>query len=213
VYWNFETKGILFPSKEEPKKDAEEEGNGPRVKPGVYRAIFQYNQSKDSTQVRIEMQPGLLLSEEQYALYLTHRKEAEELVSTAEKAYARIRNAEKSIALIKDALTFADDSTRKKVNERVDSIQKKIDPIEEAYFGKQNQKGIQDDSHTLINQLYNAVYSIGEYENGSNSAVILANCRKNVEKTIAQIDSCMLNEYETLRKLVSETRFEYFKQP
>jgi photosystem II stability/assembly factor-like uncharacterized protein len=214
VYWNFETKGIRFPSKEEPKKDAEEEeGNGPRVKPGVYRAIFQYNQSKDSTQVRIEMQPGLLLSEEQYALYLTHRKEAEELVSTAEKAYARIRNAEKSIALIKDALTFADDSTRKKVNERVDSLQKKIDPIEEAYFGKQNQKGIQDDSHTLINQLYNAVYSIGEYENGSNSALILANCRKNVEKTIAQIDSCMLNEYETLRKLVSETRFEYFKQP
>jgi hypothetical protein len=113
---------------------------------------------------------------------------------------------------VKDALTYADDSTKKKVNERIDSLQKKIDVIKETFFGKENTKGIQDDSHTLINQLYTMMYSLSEYENGTNSANIIANCKQNTDKAIALVNSCMTNEFDAFKKLVAVTQFNYFKK-
>jgi len=212
VYWNFETKGVRFPSKEEPKKDAEQEGNGPMVAPGSYKIIYSFNSIKDSTSVAIGLQPGLFWSDNEHDGFVSRWKEAASLAEKAEKEYARIRAAEKSIGLIKDALTYADDSTKKKVNGAIDSLQKKIAPINEFYFGKEDLKGIQDDSYTLINQLYTVMYSISEYENGSNSTNAISNCRKQVDKGVELIDSCMKNEYTTMKQLVEQTRFDYFKK-
>ena len=212
VYWNFETKGVRFPSKEEPKKDAEEEGNGPMVKPGSYNVIFNWNDMKDSSSVTVGLQPGLNWTDTNHDGFVSRWKEAASLAEKAEKAYARIRAAEKSIGLIKDALTYADDSTKKKVNGAIDSLQKKIDTINEFYFGKQDLKGIQDDAYTLINQLYTAMYSISEYENGSNSTNAINNCRKQVDKGVELVESCMKNEYSAMKQLVEQTRFDYFKK-
>ena len=212
VYWNLETKGVRFPSKEEPKKDAEQEGNGPMVKPGNYKVVYSWNAMKDSSTVTIGVQPGLSWSDSNYSGFVSRWKEAAALAEKAEKEYARLRSAEKSIGLIKDALTYADDSTKKKINGAIDSLQKKIDSIEEFYFGKEDLKGIQDDSHTLINQLYTAMYSISEFENGSNSSNAIKNCEKQVAIGIEKIDTCMKNEYAELRKLVEQTRFDYFKK-
>jgi hypothetical protein len=212
VNWNFETKGIRFPSKEEPKKDSEEEGNGPSVMPGTYKIIYSWNDIKDSSTVNIGIQPGLEVSAKNHDQYVRLWKDAAALAQSAEKAYADIRAAEKSIALVKDALTYADDSTKKKVNERIDSLQKKIDVIKETFFGKENTKGIQDDSHTLINQLYTMMYSLSEYENGTNSANIIANCKQNTDKAIALVNSCMTNEFDAFKKLVAVTQFNYFKK-
>jgi len=212
VYWNLETKGVRFPSKEEPKKDAEQEGNGPMVKPGNYKVVYSWNALKDSSTVTIGVQPGLSWSDSNYSGFVSRWKEAAALAEKAEKEYARLRSAEKSIGLIKDALTYADDSTKKKINGAIDSLQKKIDSIEEFYFGKEDLKGIQDDSHTLINQLYTAMYSISEFENGRNSSNAIKNCEKQVAIGIEKIDTCMKNEYAELRKLVEQTRFDYFKK-
>jgi len=73
-------------------------------------------------------------------------------------------------------------------------------------------KGIQDDSYTLINQLYTVMYSISEYENGSNSTNAISNCRKQVDKGVELIDSCIKNEYTVLKQRVEQTRFDYFKK-
>jgi hypothetical protein len=213
VNWYFETKGIRFPSKEDVKKDAEEEQGGPSAGPGTYKVMYTFNEIKDSAEVTVGLQPGLEWQEENYQTYVALRKEIQALADTSEKAYARIREAEKSIGLIKNALTYADDSTKKKINERIDSLQKKIDPINEYFFGKEDLKGIQDDSHTLVNQLYAAQYSIDSFENGANAAAAVNNCRMPVEKGIAMIDSCMKNEYTALQTIVEETRFNYFKKP
>jgi hypothetical protein len=212
VNWNFETKGIRFPSQEEPKKDSEEEGNGPSVMPGTYKIIYSWNDIKDSSTVNIGIQPGLEVSAKNHDQYVRLWEDAAALAQSAEKAYADIRAAEKSIALVKDALTYADDSTKKKVNERIDSLQKKIDVIKETFFGKENTKGIQDDSYTLINQLYTMMYSLSEYENGTNSANIIANCKQNTDKANALVNACMTNEFDAFKKLVAETQFNYFKK-
>ncbi len=213
VNWYFETKSVRFPSKEDAKKDAEEEQLGPSIGPGTYKVVYTFNETKDSSLVIVGLQPGLDWKEENYLNYVALRNEIQGLADTSEKAYARIRAAEKSIGLIKDALTYADDSTKKKINERIDSLQKKIDPIKEYYFGKEDLKGIQDDSHTLINQLYSAMYSIDSFENGANAIAAVNNCKRPVEKGIEMIESCMKNEYVQLQTLVEQTRFNYFKKP
>jgi hypothetical protein len=168
---------------------------------------------KDSTSVTVGLQPGLDWKEENYLNYVALRNEIQGLADTSEKAYARIRAAEKSIGLIKDALTYADDSTKKKINERIDSLQKKIDPIKEYYFGKEDQKGIQDDSHTLVNQLYTAFYSIDGFENGANARAAVNNCKQPIDRAVEMIENCMKEEFVKLQTLVEQTRFNYFKNP
>jgi hypothetical protein len=213
VNWYFETRGIRFPSKEDPKKEEEEEEGGPTAKPGTYKVYYTWNEFKDSSTVTVGIQPGLNWNESSYTVYVTLRKDMEELATKAEQAYARIRSAEKSIGLIKDAMTFADDSTKKKINERIDSLQKKIDPIKEYYFGKEEQKGIQDDSHTLVNQLYTAFYSIDGFENGTNARAAINNCKQPVDRAVEMIENCMKEEFVKLQSLVDQTRFNYYKNP
>ncbi|MFM7233393.1 MAG: hypothetical protein ACKOZM_02305, partial [Flavobacteriales bacterium] len=108
--------------------------------------------------------------------------------------------------------TYADDSTKKKINERIDSVQNKINPIKELYFGKEDQKGIQNNSHTLVNQLYDMFSCIDGFENGKNAEAAIFNCSKQVNTAIAMIEACMNNEYALLREVVAKTRFDYFKK-
>ena len=212
VYWNLETKGVRFPSKEDPKKDQEEEGNGPQVKPGTYKIIYQFNEFKDSSAVDVTLQPGLNWSENNHNEYERLWKEMAEVVSQSEKAYAQLRAAEKSIALVREALTFADDSVKKLMNTRMDTMDKKILLIKEGYFGQENLKGINDDSHTLQSQLYAGLYGISEYENGENSVDLIANCRMNVDKTISEINKFINEDYAAFKAQVSATSFNYFKK-
>lgn len=212
VDWYFDTKGVRFPSTEEPKKDGDEKGGGPMVAPGKYKIVYNWNETRDSSIITIGLQPGLEWKSSNYDTFKTLRTQADSLTEKSEKAYSRIRGAEKSIALIKDALTYADDSTKKKINERIDSVQTKIKQIKEFYFGKDDLKGIQDDSHTLLNQLYSMVYFINEYENGTNAASAIRSCEVSVNKATSMIDSCLKNEYAALKELVEQTRFEYFKK-
>jgi hypothetical protein len=56
------------------------------------------------------------------------------------------------------------------------------------------------------------MYSLSEYENGTNSANIVANCKQNTDKAIALVNACMTNEFDAFKKLVVETQFNYFKK-
>jgi hypothetical protein len=56
------------------------------------------------------------------------------------------------------------------------------------------------------------MYSLSEYENGTNSANIIANCKQNTDKAIALVNACMTNEFDAFKKLVAETQFNYFKK-
>jgi hypothetical protein len=98
------------------------------------------------------------------------------------------------------------------MNTRMDSMDKKMIIIKEGYFGQENLKGINDDSHTLQSQLYSALYGISEYENGENSADLIANCRMNVDKTISEINKFINEDYAAFKAQVSATSFNYFKK-
>jgi photosystem II stability/assembly factor-like uncharacterized protein len=213
VGWWFDTRGVRFPSKEDPKKDDDEEGNGPQVAPGTYKVIYQFNAWKDSTQLRVEMQPDVAWTNEDYLRYNELLKRAQQLSTSMEEAMQQLRDAHKSIGLVRSALTFAEDSLKKDMEAAMDSLDKKMKAFEEDLFGKEDQKGINDDSHTLQSKMYTAFGHINEYANGTNAANALNNAERDVNAWVKEVSDFTSGPYAEFRKRVEQQSFNYFKKP
>jgi photosystem II stability/assembly factor-like uncharacterized protein len=213
VGWWFDTRGVRFPSKEDPKKDDDQEGNGPQVAPGTYKVIYQFNTWKDSTQLRVEMQPDVAWTNEDYVRYNELLKRAQQLTKATEEAMQQLRDAHKSIGLVRSALTFAEDSLKKDMEAAMDSLDKKLNAFEERLFGKEDQKGINDDSHTLQSKLYTAYGHINEYANGTNASYALNNAERDVNAWVKEVSNFTSGPYAEFRKRVEQQSFNYFKKP
>ncbi|HND89493.1 MAG TPA: hypothetical protein PK971_14260, partial [Saprospiraceae bacterium] len=59
IYWNMDTKGVRFPSKNEPNPDQLEPGGGPQVLPGEYWVKAEYMGYRDSMKVKVIDDPRL----------------------------------------------------------------------------------------------------------------------------------------------------------
>ncbi|MFN5620601.1 MAG: VPS10 domain-containing protein [Flavobacteriales bacterium] len=213
VGWWFDTRGIRFPSKEDPKKEDDEEGNGPQAAPGKYKIVYQFNEWKDSTELTVEMQPNVAWTQTDYERYSELVKRAKQLAESTEEAMQLLRDARKSIGLVRGALTFAQDTLKKELESSMDSLDKKINGFEESLFGKEEQKGINDNAHTLQSKIYTAFGHINEYSNGRNADDAVRNAERDVNTWVNEVKAFANGSYADFKKRVKGQSFDYFKKP
>jgi chromosome segregation ATPase len=159
------------------------------------------------------MQPDVAWTNEDYVRYNELLKRAQQLSTSMEEAMQQLRDAHKSIGLVRSALTYAEDSLKKDMEAAMDSLDKKIKVFEERLFGKEDQKGINDDSHTLQSKLYTAFGHINEYANGTNAANALNNAERDVNGWVKEVSDFISGPYTEFRKRVEQQSFNYFKKP
>jgi hypothetical protein len=150
VHWNMDTKGIKWPSLNDPNENKSEPGGGLSVMPGKYEVVVSWAGFRDSSVFDIididrgqSFDAAARRKSEEY--YVTIRKWSEQYNIQMQWIY----ETERSIGLAKGNLLYIADSLKKPFLALTDSLVKEVSKVKSFYFLPDDAIGIQDDSDKI----------------------------------------------------------------
>jgi photosystem II stability/assembly factor-like uncharacterized protein len=212
VHWNMDTKGIKWPSLNDPNENKSEPGGGLSVMPGKYEVVVSWAGFSDSSVFDIiDIHRGQSFdtaarrkSEEYYA---TIRKWSEQYNIQMQWIY----ETERSIGLAKGNMLHVADSLKKPFLTLTDSLVKEIQRVKAFYFLPDDAIGIQDDSDKIGSYLWMALSyanskSVAPGENAERMIAHLAQHIQNGKQLSKEIESGVLqswlNAYDKLNPTI-----------
>lgn len=213
VYWNLDTRGVRFPSNNEPGPDQLEPGGGPRVLPGRYKVVIAWKEYRDSTVVTV-------LDDTRLDLPLAHRQAAadatRDLYKTVEKAtaaYNRLKEAEKTIRLVEDQLANVPDSTKKEVVQLAKTLRDSIGALKEAFFTQKEGKGIQRNPDNLNSRFWKAFGYIQPGPDAPNASarIAIGEAQSETDNLISRINTLFEGPWKDFRAKAEAVRYSLFK--
>ncbi|MBL7776563.1 MAG: hypothetical protein JNK89_11210, partial [Saprospiraceae bacterium] len=213
ISWGLDTRGVQYPSNREPNRDQLEPGGGPRVLPGRYKMVVSYKEYQDSVLVDVIDDPRLQLSvadreKNAAAIRLFHQ-----LVERSGKAYDRLKNAEKTIALVESQLIHVPDSVKKEVLKLGEALRDSIEAMKNEFFAQKEGKGIQRNPNTLNNYLRQAINYIDNSPAEPNGAAQIAmrQAESEVDRVLARIDRFFAQDWAPYREKAERIQYSLFK--
>jgi photosystem II stability/assembly factor-like uncharacterized protein len=212
IYWDLREDGVRYPSRREPKPDADLPG-GYEVLPGTYKLVFTYKEYKDSTTVVVHADPRMSVTMEERK---ANRTAMDALYKTVEKATAgldRLQEAKKAIRLVDQVLTHAPDSLKKEIAKLGKSLQDSISRLEKRYLMPEGLKGIQRDPDNIQGSIWMTMSYIGASVGAPNAAarLMMERTEKEVVRVLNDINALLDKDFADYRRKVEEARGSLFK--
>ncbi|MDO8366891.1 MAG: hypothetical protein Q7T20_08855 [Saprospiraceae bacterium] len=213
IWWNKDTKGVRFPSKNEPGPDQLEPGGGPQVLPGEYWVKAEYMGYKDSVKVKVMEDPRLNITPADREAKNAAVRELYKTVERATKAYERLKEAEKTIGLVESQFINVPDSLKKEVNKLGSAIKDSIGVLKENFFQHKEVKGIQRNPEVLNAKYWNAFGYIGGGIGAPNAAAqtAMSKAKRETENVIEKVNGLFDTHWKAYRAKVEEVKFSVFK--
>jgi hypothetical protein len=171
--WGLEKEGQRFPSRMEPKEDDDLPGGG-NVRPGIYKAVIEFNNKKDSVMVEVKADPRTTTSNSDAEAIENIQKQHAEMVKQAKSSYDKIVDARKSIAIVEKLLENQPDSIKKQYRELHKNLNSKLDSLSNLFIEPENVKGIQRNPDQLSSVLFGALNYVRSSWNAPKGNAMLA---------------------------------------
>ncbi len=213
ISWGMDTKGVLFPSKNEPNADQLEPGGGPQVLPGNYWVKVQYMGYRDSIQVTVQEDPRLPISTADRTAKNAATYDLYKTVERVTKAYNRLKDAEKTIGLVEGQFANVPDSTKKEIIKLGGVIRDSIATLKEKFFQHKEIKGIQRNEENMNARLYNALGYIGGDRGAPNAGAqtSIATAKRQAEALIEKVNTLFDGPWKEYRIKVEAMKYSLFK--
>jgi hypothetical protein len=211
IGWDMRAKGVRYPSRNEPAKDADDP-SGQYVFPGTYKIKANYNGHKDSTFIEVRMDPRLNIT---HADLENRNKMVAEFYREVERsqvAFKALQDVRKDVKMIDAMMTNAIDSTQNKWKEKSKELLKKVSTLEESFMEPEDVKGL-----TNPVNLGKYLGSTGSYLNaslgdpGANAKNMLAITKKEVQKNIDAVSAFLNTEWIAFKAYINEMEWPLFK--
>jgi len=214
IWWGKDTKGVRFPSKNEPGPDQLEPGNGPQVLPGEYWVKAEYMGYRDSIKVQVIDDPRLTISAAEREAKNATVRDLYKVVERSTKAYERLKEAEKTIGLVESQFVNVPDSLKKEVNKLGSAIKDSISVLKEKFFQHKEVKGIQRNPDMLNAKLRNAFGYIDGGLGAPNAATqtAIATAKREAESLIENVNTLFDTQWKDYRVKVEAVKFSVFKE-
>lgn len=213
INWGLETKGVPFPSNREPDKDQLEPGGGPGVLPGRYKIVVGYGDYLDSTTITVLADSRLDITPADLQARADAARRFYPLVERANKAYERLKEAEKNLKLVEDQFVNVPDSLKKDVLQLGKTLRDSIGVLKEAFFEQKEAKGIQRNPDNLNARLRRALYYIndGRGAPNANAQIAMKTAREETEKVLERINTLFDKPWAEYRQKAEGVRAVLFK--
>ena len=213
IYWGMDTKGVRFPSKNEPDREQPEPGGGPRVLPGEYWIKVKYQSWSDSVKVKVIDDPRLNIpaSDRQANADAVH--DLYQTVDRAAQAYDRLKEMEKVIQLVEEQFVNVPDSTKKEVLKLGGALRDTIGNLKEMFFQHKEVKGIQRNPDVLNARFGRAFGYIGGNQGAPNAVARLAvaDAKNEAETIIGKVNSLLETDWKKFRQQAEAIRYSLFR--
>ncbi len=213
IYWNFDTRGVRFPSNNDPRPDQLEPGGGPRVLPGTYKVTVLWGDYRDSTMLTVLDDARLDITPGQRQMQNELTRELYKTVEKATKAYDRLREAEKTLRLVEDQLANVPDSTKKEVLKMGKTLRDSIGVLKEAFFQQKEGKGIQRNPENLNARFWTAFSYLqpGEVMPNQNARIAMASAQLETDKVVERINALFEGPWKEFRVKAEAVKYSLFK--
>ncbi len=213
IWWGMDTKGVRFPSKNEPGADQLEPGGGPQVLPGEYWVKAEYMGYMDSIKVTVIDDPRLHISAADRTAKNEAVRDLYKTVERATKAYNRLKEAEKTIGLVESQFVNVPDSLKKELNKLGSTIKDSIEVLKEKFFQHKEVKGIQRNPNNLNAYFYNAFGYINGCPGGPNAVAQTSTnkAKRETEALVGKVNDLFDTLWKDYRTKVEAVRFSVFK--
>ncbi len=212
VGWDMREKGIRFPSRNEPAKDADDPA-GQYVLPGEYKLTGVYNGMRDSTIVRVRLDPRLEITAEDLAarnkMIMEYYAEAER----AQIAFKALQDVRKDVRMIESMLINVPDSTQTNIKDKSKALLKKVGELEKGFMEPEEVKGITSE----IN-LGRYLGTTGSYLNsslgdpGTNARAMLSQTKIEVDKQVSAVNDFLAEDWPAYTTYVNAMNWPLFKK-
>lgn len=213
IWWRMDTKGVQFPSKNDPPKDRDEPGGGPKVLAGDYWVKVKYMDWTDSVKVTVMDDPRLNISKADREAQNAAIRDINTLVERLTNAYNRLKEAEKTVSLVESQFVNVPDSLKKDVLKLGAAIKDTISNLKEQFFQHKEEKGIKRGEDNMNSKIWRALGYIRRNDGEPNStAEIAANTAKqDAEALISKINELFETQWTEFRSTAETIQYTLFK--
>jgi hypothetical protein len=138
IYWGMDESGADRPSRSLRKSNREP--GGPRVKPGTYKVVAHFGDSKDSTNITVTSDPRLTVSEKAISDTYEAGKKLESWQQLAANAVRQLAESKKIAEDLQKSLKEKDKDGFKEEQKASKEILKQIDSLMALYIGKEDKR-------------------------------------------------------------------------
>ncbi len=212
--WGLEMKGTRFPSKEEPKPDADEP-RGPRVLPGEYKVVATWKGWKDSTAILVKADPRSTATLAEREAKLAARRGFEKTIGRATAAYNRLREMEKAIRFVEDSWANVPDSLKKDLLKEAGGLKDTVQVFKKLFMSQAVEpKGIQAEGDFLVGRLWETGDRLDDEPGapGENAQILLRQTEARVEEAISKINAFIEKDYLGWRAKAEKVPVALFKE-
>ncbi len=213
IQWRFVTDGIRFPSEGKVDKDADLP-EGPRVAPGRYKLLLQYGAFKDSSWCTVLEDPRKPFQRQAYdsGMYLFKRFAA--VATRAHEAYEGIKNAEKSLLVIREAMNFAPDSLKEQLQKEGKKLSDSLQQFKALFMLPADFRGYEDVTVRLNNLLYEAYGYVmnAEAYPGRNALDAIRIADDETNRICGRLNVFFEGSWNQFRKRVEQNRAPLFHE-
>lgn len=213
IYWNMDTRGVRFPSKNEPNPDQPEPGNGPQVLPGEYWVKADYMGYRDSMKVRVIDDPRLQITASERTARNAATRDLYKTVERVTKAYERLKEAEKTIGLVESQWANVPDSTKKETLKLGSALKDSISVLKEKFLQHKEVKGIQRNPETMNAKFFTALEYVGGNIGAPNTVAqtAISTAKKQAEELIGKVNALFDTQWKDYRTKVEAVKYSLFK--
>jgi len=213
IWWNMDTKGARFPSKNEPGPDQLEPWGGPQVLPGEYWVKAEYMGYFDSVKVKVMDDPRLNIARADREAQIAAIRDMHQIVERSTKAYDRLKEAEKTIGLVESQMVNVPDSLKKELNKMGSALKDSISALKEQFFQHKEVKGIQRNPDVLVAKMRKALGYIqgGQGAPNANAQIAIRTAKQEAGTLIDSVNQLIDIQWKAYREQVEAVRFTLFK--
>ena len=213
ISWSPNAKGVDFPRRVDPKEKTEP--GGMPILPGTYKMVFEYKGQKDSTMLKVELDPRVDHSQYDTPAKAAATKAFYSKVEKVTQAFDNLKAAKKSMKLHKEIIAVQDDTIKKEHMKLHKEIGGQLDSLMNLYLLPEAKKvEYRDDSHTLMSKVWTARRFLGTSTAGPtpNGQYAVDKAEKQAGEVIEGINTFFDSDWKSYLEKIRALKLDIFKE-
>jgi len=212
VGWDMRKKGVRYPSRSEPSKDADDP-SGEYVMPGEYKLVGLFNGHRDSTMVKVRLDPRLNITPADLDARNKVFEDFYKEVDISKRAFQALQDVRKDMKMIESMQVNAPDSIQTQIKDKTKALGKTLSELEMKFMEPEDVKGITSEINLgryLSNSGYYLNSSLGDP--GANAKDMLSQTQKEVEKNVLVVNDFLSKDWAPFKEYINGLKWPLFKK-
>ncbi len=214
VTWALNRKGIRYPSWDEPREDADEPSGG-SVLPGRYKIVVSFNGEKDSTFAEVKLDPRSEVTLKDVQEKDAALKDFQKMVEKGTTAFNRLKEANKTIALIESQVNLAADTTGKSAFMKdTKALKDSILAMQKMFMTERDAKGIIRSSSALMDAVFKAQFMLtsSRTKPQANALYAVEEAKKRLTNILNKVNPFFEKDWSAFQQKVEARKTAVFKK-